>query len=375
VHYVLFVTFYIDDKILLDYNVNMRNITELIDILSERHILSYEEYLEIISNASESQKDYLFSRAEEIRKKIYGTDIYIRGLIEFTNYCKNDCFYCGIRSSNKKCERYRLTKEDIISCCSTGYDIGYRTFVLQGGEDPFFSSDDMADLIDCIKKKFPDCALTLSFGEYTYETYKKWKDAGADRYLLRHETSDKTHYNKLHPKKMSFDNRIRCLNDLKALGYQVGCGFMVGSPFQTCEHLAAEMIFLNKFQPDMVGIGPFIVQKDTPFGNMKSGTLEQTLIMLALIRLTLPDVLLPATTALATIDPFGRELGIKAGANVCMPNLSPVSVRKKYALYDNKKSADEEAAEYTQQLSERMRKIGYNIVTDRGDRKHANIEQ
>ena len=229
----------------------------------------------------------------------------------------------------------------------------------------------MADIISEIKNRFSGCAVTLSFGEYPYETYKKWKDAGADRYLLRHETCDESHYKKLHPDKMSFENRMRCLNDLKSLGYQAGCGFMVGSPYQTDENLAAEMIFLKDFQPDMVGIGPFISQKDTPFKDMPSGTLEQTLLMLALIRLTLPDVLLPATTALATINPYGRELGIKAGANVCMPNLSPFSVRKKYALYDNKKSTDEEAAEYTRQLSDRMRKIGYNIVTARGDRKHA----
>ena len=260
--------------------------------------------------------------------RIYGHDIYIRGLIEFTNYCKNDCLYCGIRRSNKNAERYRLSKDDIMLCCHEGYDLGFRTFVLQGGEDPYYTDEKMVDIISSIKTEFPDCALTLSVGEKTHESYKAFFDAGADRYLLRHETANPMHYSKLHPSGLSWQNRINCLYDLKSIGYQVGCGFMVGSPYQTAEDLAQELIFLKKLKPHMVGIGPFIAHHDTPFRDEKSGTMELTLFMLGLIRLTLPYVLLPSTTALGTIHPLGREKGILAGANVIMPNLSPVSVRK-----------------------------------------------
>ncbi|MBQ0059872.1 MAG: [FeFe] hydrogenase H-cluster radical SAM maturase HydE [Lachnospiraceae bacterium] len=346
----------------------MSHVKHLIEKLSREHILTLEEYLAIITEADQEDTAFLFDKADALRRQTYGVDVYVRGLIEFSNYCRNDCFYCGIRCSNRNCDRYRLTKEDILSCCRVGYELGYRTYVLQGGEDPHYSVDDIADIVSAIKKQHPDCALTLSIGEHPREAYAKWKEAGADRYLLRHETATKSHYDSLHPEKMSFDNRLRCLRDLKELGYQVGCGFMVGSPNQTSDHLAAELLFLKKFGPDMVGIGPFIPQKDTPFGDQKAGTLEQTLLMLGLIRLTLPDVLLPATTALGTIHPQGRELGIKAGANVCMPNLSPVSVRKKYALYDNKICTGDEAAECRNCLSNRMARIGYRVVTARGDR-------
>jgi len=350
------------------YNIDMNRIRELIDKLENSHILSASEYTEIISLASNKDMDYLFERADLVRRKYYGNKVYLRGLIEFSNYCKNDCYYCGIRCSNSNCERYRLSREEIISCCINGCKLGYRTFVLQSGEDSYYSPDDIAELISAIKSNCPDCAVTLSIGEHDRQTYEKWKLAGADRYLLRHETACREHYDSLHPTKMSYDNRMRCLRDLKELNYQVGCGFMVGSPGQTDRHLADELIFLKEFNPDMVGIGPFIPQKATPFGGQKSGTLRQTLLMLGLIRLTLPAVLLPATTALGTIDPMGRELGIKAGANVCMPNLSPVSVREKYALYDNKICTEKEAAECIDCLSARIRQIGYDVAANRGDR-------
>ncbi|MCF0105386.1 MAG: [FeFe] hydrogenase H-cluster radical SAM maturase HydE [Holdemanella sp.] len=346
----------------------MTRIRQLIDKLEKNTSLSQEEYTQLIREIQKPDMEYLMEKAEKIRQKYYGRDIYVRGLIEFTNICKNNCYYCGIRSSNRNCERYRLTKKEILECCEKGWTLGYRTFVLQGGEDPAFTPEEMADIVKSIKSFHPECAVTLSFGEYPFEVYKLWKEAGADRYLLRHETANKKHYETLHPVEMSFDNRMRCLYDLKALGYQVGCGFMVGSPNQTPEDLAQDMCFIKGFKPDMVGVGPFIPHKDTPFKDMKAGTLEQTLIMLALIRLSLPEVLLPATTALGTIDPLGRELGIRAGANVCMPNLSPESVRNKYTLYDNKLCTGDEAAEYLKSLSNRMNKIGYNIISARGDR-------
>ena len=343
-------------------------IKALIDRLEQQHSLTKDEWIRLIDSQNAEALEYLCQKAVRIRKSYYQNDVYIRGLIEFTNYCRNDCYYCGIRCSNKNAERYRLSPEDILSCCRTGYALGYRTFVLQGGEDPFWQPDRLAELIRQIKAAHPDCAVTLSVGENTKEAYQLWFDAGADRYLLRHETADAAHYASLHPPSLSQTHRLQCLWDLKEIGYQVGCGFMVGSPYQTAECLAEDMLFLEKFQPDMVGIGPFIPQKDTPFGSMPAGTLDQTLYLLGLIRLLLPQVLLPATTALGTIHPYGREKGILAGANVCMPNLSPVSVRKKYALYDNKICTGDEAAECKNCLSARMERIGYRVVVSRGDR-------
>lgn len=275
----------------------MEKSKELIDKLNKNHILEKEEYLYLIKNRDISS-EYLFEKARNTRNKIYGKKIYIRGLIEFTNYCKNNCLYCGIRRDNKNAERYRLSKEDILYCTNMGYNLGFRTFVLQGGEDPYYSDEIMCDIVKNIKEKHPDCAITLSLGERSFDSYKKLKEAGADRYLLRHETATKSHYEKIHPKDMCFDNRIECLNNLKKIGYQVGAGFMVGSPFQTEENLAEELIFLKKLNPEMCGIGPFVSHKDTPFKNEKNGTVELTLFMLGLIRLTLPNVLLPATTAL-----------------------------------------------------------------------------
>ena len=341
----------------------------LIDKLYETSVLTKEEYVTLISSHTDKDSEYLFSLAREVRQKYYGKDVYIRGLIEFTNYCKNDCLYCGIRRSNKNAERYRLTKEQIMDCCQQGYELGFRTFVLQGGEDPYFTDDIIVDLIKSIKSEYSDCALTLSIGEHEHKSYKAYFDAGADRYLLRHETADNEHYGKLHPHNLSPVNRKKCLYDLKEIGYQVGCGFMVGSPYQTAENLADDMLFIKELQPHMVGIGPFISHHDTPFRDEPNGTLEQTLFMIGLLRLTLPYALLPSTTALGTIHPLGREKGILAGANVVMPNLSPRSVRKKYLLYDNKICTGDEAAECRFCLNKRMESIGYNIAVTRGDVK------
>ncbi len=348
---------------------SVRKITEFIDRLERERVLSKSEFAEIISGHTSETDEYLFAKARAVREKIYGKDVYMRGLIEFTNYCKNDCLYCGIRRSARSAERYRLTEEQIIECCGTGYKLGFRTFVLQGGEDGFFTDDKIVSIVSRIKEKFPDCAVTLSIGEKSRESYEKYRRAGADRYLLRHETASSEHYQKLHPKELSLENRMRCLDDLKELGFQTGCGFMVGSPYQTAECLAEDLLYIHKFRPHMVGIGPFIPHHDTPFADEKQGSLETTLLLLGMIRLMLPGVLLPATTALGTVHPKGREKGVLAGANVVMPNLSPNDVRKKYLLYDNKICTGDEAAECICCLGRRMESIGYRLVTDRGDFK------
>ena len=343
------------------------SIYQLIDKLKKEQSLSKDEWISLIENRTPKLAKYLFEQAREVQHTHYGHDVYIRGLIEFTNYCKNDCLYCGIRKSNCNANRYRLTKEQILDCCHMGYELGFRTFVLQGGEDGYFTDERMVEIISAIKKSYPDCALTLSIGEKTKETYQKFYDAGADRYLLRHETANYEHYAKLHPANLSASNRQACLYNLKEIGYQVGCGVMIGSPYQTVEHLAEDMLFMRQLNPQMIGIGPFIPHKDTEFADKTAGTLELTLFMLGLIRLMLPKVLLPATTALGTIAENGRELGILAGANVVMPNLSPSDVRKDYSLYDNKIHTGVESAQGVNELKTRMENIGYRVVTDRGD--------
>lgn len=332
--------------------------------------LKKDEFVELIRAYKDPEAvEALKTRAVELRKKYYGDQVFTRGLIEFTNYCKNDCYYCGIRRSNQNAQRYRLTEEDILECCRQGYELGFRTFVLQGGEDGFFTDDRIVQIVRKIKEQYPDCALTLSIGEKSEESYRAYREAGADRYLLRHETADPRHYMRLHPLEMSGENRKSCLRILKKLGYQTGAGFMVGSPLQTVDDLVEDFLFLKELDPEMVGIGPFIAHKDTPFCNERSGTLDDTLFYLALLRLMLPNVLLPATTALGTIHPRGREMGVLSGANVVMPNLSPVSVRKKYMLYDGKICTGDEAAECRMCLSRRMERIGCEVVTDRGDYK------
>ena len=345
----------------------MTEIQDIIQKLCDTGELTREEIIKLLENRNSEIQSVLAKRASETAQEHYGNKVYVRGLIEFTNYCRNDCYYCGIRCGNKNAERYRLSKEEIVECASYGYGLGFRTIVLQGGEDMFYTDDMMVDIIKSIKKEHPDCAVTLSIGEKSYESYKAFFDAGADRYLLRHETADFDHYRKLHPENLSAENRQQCLYNLKKIGFQTGAGFMVGSPYQTVENIADDLLFLKKLDPEMIGIGPFIPHKDTVFAEEKAGDLNLTLFLLSVIRLMLPTVLLPATTALGTINPRGRELGILAGANVVMPNLSPVGVRKKYALYDNKICTGEEAAECMNCLKNRISSIGYEIVTDRGD--------
>ncbi len=305
--------------------------------------------------------------ADNIRQKYYGNKVYIRGLIEFTNYCKNDCYYCGIRHSRADVSRYRLSPEQILDCCETGYQLGFRTFVLQGGEDPYWTDQRLSDLVTAIRKNFPDCAITLSIGERSRESYQKLFHAGADRYLLRHETADSRHYSKLHPDSLTLENRMRCLRDLKEIGFQTGCGFMVGSPYQTLDYIIEDLRFLMEFHPHMIGIGPFLPAAGTPFESQPAGSSELTIRLLSVIRLLLPKILLPATTALGTAEEDGRERGIKAGANVIMPNLSPKDVRTKYILYDNKIATGDEAAESVAHLRKSMENIGYQVVTERGD--------
>lgn len=339
----------------------------LIEKLAKHHSLTLEEYQLLIENRTQESAKMLAKLAVAARKKVYGTDVYVRGLIEIGNVCKNDCLYCGIRRSNRNCQRYQLTPVDILECCKEGYRLGFRTFVLQGGENPAMDDKTLCGVVAAIKAAHPDCAVTLSLGERSKESYALLRQAGADRYLLRHETADPEHYAMLHPRNMSFENRMRCLTELKELGYQVGCGFMVGSPYQTAAHLAKDLKFIEEFQPEMCGIGPFVPHTDTPFGSEKPGTVELTCYLLSIIRLIRPDILLPATTALGTIDTNGREKGILSGANVVMPNLSPLAVRKKYMLYNNKVSDGAEAAECLGNLRQRMASIGYQIPIVRGD--------
>lgn len=347
----------------------MTTTTALIQKLNQEKQLTREEWVFLIENRDEKTAEELFSLARETAKQRFGRKIYTRGLIEFTNYCKNNCYYCGIRRDNRAVERYRLTAGQILECCRAGYELGFRTFVLQGGEDGYYTDEQMEGIIRSIREGYPDCAITLSLGERPYDSYRRMFEAGADRYLLRHETANEAHYGRLHPPELSAQKRRECLYNLKKIGYQTGTGFMVGSPGQTPECMAEDMMFIRALNPQMVGIGPFVPHHETPFSREKGGTVELTLYMLGLLRVMLPDVLLPATTALGTIDPKGREKGILAGANVVMPNLSPTSVRKKYELYDNKICTGDEAAECRQCLAERMRSIGYELTVDRGDYK------
>lgn len=350
----------------------MEKLKELVDRLYDTHHLEKQEYATLIDNR-DSIKEYLFSLSSKVREEHYGKDVYLRGLIEFTSYCRNNCYYCGIRAGNKNAERYRLTKEQILECCDTGYELDFRTFVLQGGEDPYYTDDMICDIIKEIKARYPDCAVTLSIGEKEEESYRRFYEAGADRYLLRHETADSEHYSRLHPSSLTAQKRQECLFILKRIGFQTGAGFMVGSPYQTTENLADDLLFIEKLKPEMVGIGPFIPHRATPFADMPQGTAELTIFMVALVRLILPEALLPATTALGTILPNGRELALKAGANVVMPNLSPTDVRSKYLLYDNKICTGDESAQCRACLENRVLSAGYKVVKSRGD--HASFTE
>lgn len=342
---------------------------ETVRKIREKQNIDLAELEILLGQASKEDVSFLYNKAREVADSVYGKKVFKRGLIEFTNYCKNDCYYCGIRRSNANADRYRIEKETILDCCAKGYELGYRTFVLQGGEDGYFTDERICGIVSSIRERYPDCAITLSIGEKSKESYQKYFDAGADRYLLRHETANEAHYEKLHPAELSLKTRKQCLRDLKEIGYQVGCGFMVGSPYQTIDTLYEDLEFIKELEPHMVGIGPFIPQQDTPFAKETAGTLEMTLRLLAIIRLMHPHVLLPATTALGTIHERGRELGILAGANVVMPNLSPSDVREKYKLYDNKACTGDEAAEGDENLRLRMKEIGYELVCNRGDFK------
>jgi biotin synthase len=345
----------------------MPDLYAVIDKLEKNRQLEKQEFVFLLDHTTDSLAQYAFERARKTAVRSFGNKIYIRGLIEVSNYCKNDCYYCGIRRSNSCAQRYRLSQADILECCRKGYDLGFRTFVLQGGEDTWFLDGVLSDIIGAIKQRHPDCAVTLSLGERSRESYQRLFDAGADRYLLRHETADSLHYSRLHPKELTLESRKQCLQWLREIGFQTGTGFMVGSPWQSHENLADDLLFIGELSPAMIGIGPFIPHHATAFADKPPGSLEQTLFLIALLRLMLPNALLPATTALGTIHPRGRELGILAGANVVMPNLSPRRVRKKYLLYDNKIADGEEAAEGIENLRRRMTDIGYEIVIDRGD--------
>lgn len=334
---------------------------------NDRTLRNGEFYFLLDNSHDRILLDEINRQAREVSQRQFGRMVYIRGLIEISNCCKNDCFYCGIRKSNRNVERYRLTTESILNCCSEGYALGFRTFVLQGGEDPAFNDSKIVATVGQIRKEFPDCAITLSLGEKSKEVYQQLYDAGANRYLLRHETSDEEHYNKLHPSVMSHYNRLECLRVLKEIGFQTGTGIMVGSPFQTIDNLVEDIRFIEQLQPQMIGMGPFLPHSDTPFAENNAGTIEQTLMLLSIFRLMHPKALIPSTTALATLAPDGRLRGILAGANVVMPNLSPQEDRKKYSLYNNKAALGAESAEGLRLLAEQLATIGYEISFERGD--------
>lgn len=345
----------------------MQDMKKLIDMLAKGYTPSTTELVSLIDSADSALDTYLFEQARSLAAQQFGKNIYTRGLIEISNFCVNDCYYCGIRLSQKDVSRYRLDLPTVLACCEEGYRLGFRTFVLQGGEDPYFTAERLVEIATAIKSAHPDCALTMSLGEMDASTYQALFDAGVDRYLLRHESATAEHYAQLHPENLSLSSRLACLNSLKAIGFQVGCGFMVGSPYQTTENLAADLLFIKEFQPEMIGVGPFIPAHDTPFAKFPQGSLSLSLRILALLRLMNPKAMIPSTTALGTIATDGRERGILAGANVVMPNLSPKSVRKAYSLYDNKISTGEEAAEGWRLLNALMEKIGYKLSVDRGD--------
>lgn len=335
-------------------------------LAADRH-LTEEQWRQLFATYTPEDLDRAVKMARDIAVANFGKTIYFRGIVEFTNFCRNDCYYCGIRCGNHSVARYRLETEDILHCCQEGYDSGFRTFVLQGGEDDYFTDERMCAIVRAIKERWPDCAVTLSLGERSRESYQALFDAGADRYLLRHETADPAHYALLHPPRQTLENRLRCLRDLKDIGYQTGCGIMVGTPGQTPETLARDMLFMQELRPEMIGVGPFLPHKDTPFRGEKPGSVELTLFVLALCRIMLPRVLLPATTALGTAEGDGRQRGVLAGCNVVMPNLSPLAVRKKYMLYDNKVGTDLTAEQGVALLRRQMEEIGYEVVVGRGD--------
>ena len=339
----------------------------LVDTLRERHELVPYQYKALLMMRDPNDVEYLMSQARKVSQDQFGTGIYLRGLIELSNVCRNDCLYCGIRCSNRDVTRYTLTREQVVASCEQGYQLGFRTFVLQGGEWSEERSQWIADIIAAIRQGWPDCAITLSLGEHPRETYALWREAGADRYLLRHETHNERLYSLLHPQGMTLQHRLQCLDWLKELGYQVGAGIMVGSPFQTLNSIVEDIQYLISFKPHMIGIGPFIPQHDTPFARFPAGNVDLTARLYAILRLALPTALIPTTTAMATLTPDGRLKGIFAGANVVMPNLSPEDLRAYYALYDNKAALGAESAQGIKKLADELATIGYHIDWSRGD--------
>ena len=340
---------------------------KLIDKLHQKHTLTAEEYRSLLLCEDTTTYVYLQKKAQQTTIDRFGNAVFIRGLIEISNRCRNNCLYCGIRKGNTMVSRYALSRETILSCCREGHALGFRTFVLQGGEDVSQTDDWVTETVSAVRKEFPDCAITLSLGEKSKEAYQRFFEAGANRYLLRHETFNETHYQELHPSEMSRNHRLRCLEWLKEIGYQTGTGIMVGSPGQTIDHLVEDLLFIERFHPEMIGIGPFIPHAETPFANKPAGSIKLTLKLLSILRLMHPSALIPATTALASLSSDGRERGILAGANVVMPNLSPSSVREKYSLYNQKAAFGSEAAEGLKLLEEQLNKIGYTISNERGD--------
>ena len=340
---------------------------KLIDKLHQKHTLTAEEYRSLLLCEDTTTNVYLQKKAQQTTIDRFGNAVFIRGLIEISNRCRNNCLYCGIRKGNTKVSRYALSRETILSCCREGHAFGFRTFVLQGGEDVSQTDDWVTETVSAVRKEFPDCAITLSLGEKSKEAYQRFFEAGANRYLLRHETFNETHYQELHPSEMSRNHRLQCLEWLKEIGYQTGTGIMVGSPGQTIDHLVEDLLFIERFHPEMIGIGPFIPHAETPFANKPAGSIKLTLKLLSILRLMHPSALIPATTALASLSSDGRERGILAGANVVMPNLSPSSVREKYSLYNQKAAFGSEAAEGLKLLKEQLNKIGYTISNERGD--------
>ncbi len=348
-------------------------VDELVSELYTNKNLSDEDFLFLLDNISESNLENLFSFSRTRREEYYGNKVYMRGLIEFTNYCNRGCLYCGISKYNNKIDRYRLTKDEIFECCDEGDKLGFQTYVLQGGEDPYYTDEILVDIISTIKKRYPEKAITMSFGERSKESYQKMFDAGADRYLLRHETASKDLYNNIHDNTMSYDNRIECLHNLKNIGYQVGCGFMVNTPTQTNLDLLADIRLIQNLRPEMCGIGPYLSHDDTPLSGNESGTLEQTLVMVALTRLVMPDCLMPSTTALGTLDKLGREKALKAGANIVMPNLSPTVYRDKYEIYQNKICTGDEAAQCRNCIELKIFTTGYEVDMEVGH--HVNFRK
>lgn len=347
-------------------NSEFLNTKILIDKLYINNSLEKNELKFLLKNLNPLMREYLIEKAFETRKKIYGKTVYFRGLMEITNICKHNCLYCGIRAKNSKADRYSLSKETILNCCFSGYNLGYRTFVLQGGENSKITDEFLIDIISILKNKFKDIAITLSLGERGKNSFKKLYDAGADRYLIRHETFNKKLYKKLHPN-MSYKNRIKSLYILKKIGYQVGSGFLIGLPSLKLEDYYKDLIFLKKLKPHMIGIGPFIPHINTPLKNEKGGSSYDTITLIAILRLLLPDVLLPATTALVTLDPNSRNLAFRAGANVIMPNISPLSSRKKYTLYNGKAFLGDEAGEEMEIIIKHIKEAGFIPVLSKGD--------